>query len=373
MTDLDPTHQRAGMSVLLIDAEAAYAPAVSYCLAAANRAVHAGSIARFAEIRFSRFPEKFHWWENESALLDSVCRRVREERIQLIMACSDSGIRFLAQYRLELEKAAAVIGTPSVESLDIAADKAHFARFVSAARLPHPETVILRGDDSLPPTLPGFPALLKPARGSGGERIRRFEEPRDLQAFVDHAGLKAETWVLQSYVCGRDIDCSVICRDGKILAHAIQRSVDSPATSFAPIGAVEFIEDQEVLGIAEELVAALQWTGIAHIDMVRSRDDGRLFIIEMNGRYWSSLLGSFRAGVNFPELACLDALGGILARPRSRRGRFVRGTLRTALREARRPAETSLSWRLSDPGPLLAGYVKTYLRKLRSALSGHPT
>jgi D-aspartate ligase len=350
------------MSVLLLDGEAVYSVPVVYCLSAARQTVHAASATRFADVRFSRFPKKFSWWKDGSQLLENVVSYARKERIKIIMACSDPGIRFVSEYRCELERVAATAGTPSVESLDRTADKANFARFLSRTTLPHPETIVLAGGEPLPRTLPAFPALLKPALGSGGGLITRFDDQEQFQRFADKGGLCSRRWILQSYILGRDIDCSVICRQGRILAYTNQRSSEWPATSFAPIGAVEFVEDNEVLSLAKKLVAALEWTGIAHIDMLRARGDGRLFVIEMNGRYWASMLGSFRAGVNFPELACLDAVGEAFPRPTPRRIRFVRGTLRTVWREARQPAETTLFWRLSDPGPLLASYLKWCVR-----------
>ena len=342
-----------------MDAESLFSAPVSYCLAVANRTVHLGSSSRFPDARFSRFRKKFRWWKDESQLLETVRNFVHDERIEIIMACSDPGIRFLSEHRQELESLAVVTGTPSVESLDIAADKANFSQFVSRSGLPHPDTVVLQAGEPLPQRLPCFPALLKPARGSGGALIARLEEPEALKRLADAGGLEMRSWILQSYVYGRDIDCSVICRRGEVLAYTIQSSVHLPAASFAPVGAVEFIHDGEVLSLAEDLVAALQWTGIAHIDMLRAQRDGHLYLIEMNGRYWASMLGSFRAGVNFPELACLDALGKMFTRPIPRRTRFVRGSFKTAWREARRPAETTLSWRLSDPGPLFASYLRS--------------
>jgi D-aspartate ligase len=347
------------MSVLLIDGESPFSAPVSYCLATANRTVHLGSSSRFADVRFSRFRKKFRWWKDESRLLENVRNFAREERIEIIMACSDPGIRFLSEHRRELESLAAVAGTPSGESLDATVDKANFAQLVSRAKLPHPDTVALEAGEPLPQRLPCFPALLKPARGSGGALIARLEEPGALERLMNTGALESQRWILQSYIYGRDIDCSVVCRQGQVLAYTIQSSVHLPATSFAPVGAVEFVNDAETLSLAEKLVAELQWTGIAHIDMLRSHRDGRLYLIEMNGRYWASMLGSFRAGVNFPELACLDALGKVFTRPVQQGIRFVRGSFKTAWREARRPAETTLFWRLSDPGPLFASQLRS--------------
>jgi len=342
------------MSVLLIDGESPFAAPVTYCLAAAHRHPHIGSSDRFADVRFSRFRRKFRWWKDSLQLVDDVRAFAHQEQVEIIMACSDRGIRFLSENREALERSTAVAGTPPVESLDATVDKTNFARFVSQANLPHPDTVVLRAGEAIPNRLPPFPALLKPARGSGGALIERLEDLGALERLVDSGALEGRDWVLQSYIYGRDIDCSVICRRGRVLAYTIQSSVHLPATSFAPVGAVDFIHDDEALGHAERLVAELQWTGIAHIDMLRAAGDGCLYVIEMNGRYWASMLGSFRAGVNFPELACRDGLGRSFPAPSQRPVRFVRGTFQTAWREARRPVETALFWRLSDPGPFVA-------------------
>jgi hypothetical protein len=124
------------MSVLLLDGEAVYSVPVVYCLSAARLTVHAASATRFADVRFSRFPKKFSWWKDGSQLLENVVSYARKERIKIIMACSDPGIRFVSEYRCELERVAATAGTPSVESLDRTADKANFARFFPGRRCP---------------------------------------------------------------------------------------------------------------------------------------------------------------------------------------------------------------------------------------------
>lgn len=121
-----------------------------------------------------------------------------------------------------------------------------------------------------------------------------------------------------------------------------------------------FIHHEEALALAEELVNAMHWTGIANIDMVLDERDG-CFLIEMNGRYWTSMLGSYRAGVNFPDLACLDALGSEVPRSGYRDSRFVRGSSRVGWREAGLSKRTLL-WRLADPGPVVAEWVRSCWR-----------
>src|SRR3954464_8673283 len=116
-----------------------------YCLSAANRTVHAGSATRFPNLRYSRFCKTFQWWRDPFRLLDSTRDFAAKQRVAVILACSDEGIRFLSGNRRELETVAPVAGTPSLQTLDFAIDKAAFAAFLSRTSLPHPDTVTLEG------------------------------------------------------------------------------------------------------------------------------------------------------------------------------------------------------------------------------------
>src|ERR1700676_2496966 len=145
----------------MVDGESMFSLPVSYCLSAVNRTVHVGSAIRFPSIRFSRFCTKFHWWGGDaSRLLDELRMYAVEHQISVILGCSDQGIRFLSENRRELEMVAAVAGTPSVETLDSASDKANFAEFLDGSTLPHPETAALRPGKWPPGNPPAFPALL---------------------------------------------------------------------------------------------------------------------------------------------------------------------------------------------------------------------
>ena len=63
-----------------------------------------------------------------------------------------------------------------------------------------------------------------------------------------------------------------------------------------------------VLDVVARMVAAFNWNGVAHVDL-RDVVDGHIEIIEVNPRFWGSVLGSLHAGINFPDLACQAGLG----------------------------------------------------------------
>jgi len=66
---------------------------------------------------------------------------------------------------------------------------------------------------------------------------------------------------------------------------------------------IEFVYDERVVQVVERLMRLLNWSGVAHIDLRFDQDEDEIKVIEINGRYWGSLLGSLNAGINFPALA----------------------------------------------------------------------
>jgi predicted ATP-grasp superfamily ATP-dependent carboligase len=110
-------------------------------------------------------------------------------------------------------------------------------------------------------------------------------------------------------------------------------------------------------------MTALNWNGVAHIDMRRD-PDGRLFIIEMNPRYWGSLEGSLHAGVNFPNLAARISLGESFPQPDYSNVRYSSALSTIKRRLKNKPAlslwrETNLRYYLRDPLPALARLAGT--------------
>ena len=59
----------------------------------------------------------------------------------------------------------------------------------------------------------------------------------------------------------------------------------------------------------------LNWSGIANIDLRYDELENNYKILEINPRFWGSVIGSLAAGINFPYLTCLTALGQTFEKP----------------------------------------------------------
>ena len=171
---------------------------------------------------------------------------------------------------------------------------------------------------------------------------------------------------MQSLIEGRDLGINVLCRDGQILAATVQHPIKTSSEPFGTAIGIEFRDDPAAWDVAERLIRELGWSGIANIDM-RFDARGKIpLVLELNGRYWFTLLGSLNAGVNFPLLMCEMCLGELKANRKPHRARYFSGETLCAFEPGGRgtfrirPHETNL--RYFDPFPTAIRLTKTPFR-----------
>jgi D-aspartate ligase len=262
-------------------------------------------------LRYSRFCSSFTVYQNSDsvfALLDSISQIVKRNNVHVIMPVDLQMIRFAINQRKTLEDLTYLVHIPGADAFETVTDKWLFADFLMKSGLPHPKTASCLDYMASKRDIPkiDFPVLMKPRLGSGGQGIIYFDNDVALQGFLDSHNELCSQYIIQNYIHGQDFDCSVLCDDGRILALTVQRA-SIPGFHFAPARGIEFISRPDVVEVVSRLMSALKWNGIANIDLRYNELSNRVEIIELNPRYWGSLLGSLAAGVNFPYLACLAA------------------------------------------------------------------
>src|ERR1035437_6650430 len=300
------------ISVLIPDGESEIALPVLRCLGEMkNVRAYILSNDPWVRVRFSRHTYQFFNYPNEDgdekklAIINDI---LKNKKIDIILPIDEPAIRLLSVHKEMLSQQTSFVHLPLTDTFDVASNKWLLAEWLVRNRIPHPPTLLYRGNDSFDKEISefSFPVLIKPVRGSGGTGIKYFEDRSALDLyFKDHS--ENGDYIVQSFIRGYDIDCSVLCNDGEIMASTIQKKIVN-SLSFRPSGSVDFFYDSNTYNVVKEVVNKLNWSGIVHFDLRYDDRDGEVKLIEMNPRYWASILGSLAAGVNFPYLACLSGL-----------------------------------------------------------------
>lgn len=163
------------------------------------------------------------------------------------------------------------------------------------------------------------PVLAKPCLGYGGRGIVSFDS---IERAIESVTTNDDV-VLQEFIPGADIDCSILCNAGEVVALAIQRATVPSVRSYGAAIGLEFVDHESVRAVAERFAAATSWSGVAHLDMRIDQQTGDVLLIEVNPRYWATLMGSLARGVNFPAAHCDLSLGREVPHAATRPGQWL--------------------------------------------------
>lgn len=292
--------------LLLIGYDEHLALSTAYCLRQLPYRIillthRTGSVARY-----SRFIDQVYFCQNYQEIVPKATEIAQEHELALIFPFDELESLTCSQERNELEKLAPLIPITAPHFFEIAIDKIKLRQFLKEAEYPYlPISYSLTELRKALPSDSKFPLLAKPGRSSAGRGIIHLQDQEALKSWLkSNQELQDGDFFLQTYLAGQDINCNVFCVNGRVLEFTVQESPDKQAGSFYRNDDLTFTHSEEVLAVVKPVLKALNWNGLACIDLRREKKSGRLYLLEINARVWASVMASYlRAGVNFPSLA----------------------------------------------------------------------
>lgn len=263
--------EQEGHSVIGIGTEASRGIAIFSCC------------ERFYEVSEQLFSSSNH-------LVKIIHKISQTHGCEFVLPIDVKSILFVSRNQSELKnfiKLAHVSNESLIDQLD---NKWSFYKLLVKLKLPSPSTLLIDNRNNSIPENFMFPALTKPLQQTGGTGIRYHASCQNLSKEMGTLELPV---ILQEYISGRDIDCSVYAKEGEIKAWTIQEHV---------YGGLEFCHNDEVLSICSNILSPISYSGVAHFDLRIDEKTQEVSVLECNPRFWATVNHSMEAGVNFPEL-----------------------------------------------------------------------
>lgn len=320
---------------------------------------------RFPIIRLSRFAKDVFVISNTKNIdlyCDELLDVIKSKNIDVLFPISGRSIERVLRIASKLSKHCFIAPLPNIDSFHTANEKWKLYNFLKSHDIAAPISHCLIPDFDFYSL--SYPVLLKPFIGSGGNGIVKLDNPPESVNALKSSPDK--DYIVQEYVEGYDIDCSVICKNGTVIAFTIQRPMET-SMSFAPKRcALSFISQKEVIEMVKKTMALLKWNGVAHVDLRYDLKKQRFCIIEINPRFWTSILASQSVGVNFPYLLLELTYGINPVQSGLATGNYF--SFKTYLRELFRNSDynhirsSDLKYHLMDPLLTVAKIVKQIKR-----------
>lgn len=289
--------------ILIPDAESRHTLNVMHCLARQKDIeIYIVSSKKWAYCKFSKFCQKsiFHDFDKGSDdFLEFLHELIIKEKIDFIFPVDAEGIELLAQHKEYFNGVCKVALVPEKGQLQKTMDKWNFFLSLKNTGIRIPETELLSHSNSIP-----LPVIVKPRKGESGKGIHLIMSNKEYERLV----LNKDNYIVQEYIKGYDIDCSFLAKNGVLMAYTIQKPLKRKGgeLDFSPSKDIQICHEERVIEIIKSLVEEMKWNGVAHADLRYCQRTNQFYLIEINPRYWSSLLGSLAAGVNFPLLALVS-------------------------------------------------------------------
>jgi predicted ATP-grasp superfamily ATP-dependent carboligase len=251
-----------------------------------HRGIAAASRLARAEIRAASPPQ----------LLPRV-RALAEGSPTAVLATSDVWLRVLLEHRSELEAVCLDVLHPRNASLEICLDKRRFARWCTETGLPTPRSYGL-SLDSVPAPVEledvVFPVLVRPAQtlhsrpAAEAPKAVEVRCPQELARCLERFRCADVAPMISESLLGRHLQQFSVG-----LARAGDRSMTvvmqkhRPRPDACGVGSfVEVTEQADVEQLALRAASALDYRGIAEIEVLRDEVSGETFLIEVNARPW---------------------------------------------------------------------------------------
>jgi D-aspartate ligase len=237
----------------------------------------------------------------------------------VLLPTSDEGLQLLASHADALRGAYLfTLQEPRLQAALV--DKRLQYQLAERVGTPYPQTFYpYHGDDLERVTREvRYPVLLKPALshlwsrvvGNKGIRVDGPEELASRYAELEAHGLEVMVQsivggpVTNEYLLDAYLDAS-----GQVLGRVTRRKLRQFPPDFGVGTLIESARCAEVERIGLELLQRIGYHGLACVQFKRDDRDGRLYLLEINGRLTLNSFHVTRCGVNLPLLAYLDLTG----------------------------------------------------------------
>ncbi|MEQ8469747.1 MAG: ATP-grasp domain-containing protein [Marinoscillum sp.] len=290
-------------SILLIGYDEHLCLSIVYCLRKANYDIHLLTHNKKTVCRYSRFIKKVFFYNDYKDIPEAIAEVSRTQHIDLIMPYDELESLIVSEHKDWLSEFAPVVPLTDPKLFQTAINKNNLDAFLASEKIEvMPKSVLLNAGSTLK-DFNGlkFPLLIKPSRSSFGRGIVTIKDEETLKGYLSAKGKNLDGFAAQEFIVGSDISCNVFAVDGEIRHYTIQESPVKQLDNYAKNDDLVFHDDPEVIETISTVTKALNWNGVACLDLRRDAQTGKIYLLEINGRFWGSVSSSYdRANVNFP-------------------------------------------------------------------------
>ena len=241
---------------------------------------------------------------NSAQLLDAFLGTLLREKIDYIMPCGDSTLRFLADHFDSISQFARP-ACPHPAVVNRVLDKSLTFEAARRCGVPVPRQVDCTSglDVERVATELTFPIVVKPRTKlvESEFKVRYFNSQDELRIAAQGKLRFLNAHLAQEYCVGQGVGVELLMHGGEprlIFQH--RRLSEYPRSGGVSVVACAEKPDALLTDFAVRLLRQLEWNGVAMVEFRHNPLTGSAALMEVNGRFWGSIGLSAVCGFDFP-------------------------------------------------------------------------
>jgi len=246
-------------------------------------------------------------WDSPNTWKAPFCELLQIEGFDLVIPCNDPSLIPLQDHRDEVERFAR-IACLNDSAYAVAFDKQESIRLAESLGISVADSRLICDSQDAGEAVEtfGFPLILKPLKSYTADRlgqrnnVYRVENRTQMDKRVRELSARGPI-LAQEFFAGIGAGVEFLAYEGRLLATFQHVRLHEPESGGGSSHRKSETINPELLEATEELVAALEYTGVGMVEFRIDPASGRWIFIEINGRFWGSLPLAIASGADFPS------------------------------------------------------------------------
>lgn len=235
--------------------------------------------------------------ENYIPQLLEVCR---EKKVELLIPTIDTDLCKLAEARAAFAEIGTRVLISAPEMIRMCRDKRLTAAFFHDCGLRTPNPV-----DRIEAFTGPYPCFIKPLDGSSSIDAYRVEKPEELANYAKKIG--EGNYIIQPFITGQEYTIDIFCDFDSVPLFITPRA--RLAVRGGEVQKTQIIRDEQMIREAQTIVERFRPVGTITVQLIREKESGRDYFIEINPRFGGGAPLSVKAGADIPGAALHMLMG----------------------------------------------------------------
>lgn len=215
----------------------------------------------------------------------------KEDKIDLVIPTIDTDLIVLSENKEQFEAIGTRVMISSPDKVALCRDKNNTYNFFASCGLMAPIPV----NDYRKYTGP-YPCFIKPKDGSSSVNAFKVEREQELVAYAEKIG----DYIIQPFIDGKEYTIDIFCDfDGNPIYIVPRERI---AVRSGEVLKTKIELDERMIKEAEQLIKHFNPCGPITVQLIRQKETGDDYFIEINPRYGGGAPLSMKAGADSPEM-----------------------------------------------------------------------